>query len=247
VATPTAPVTVGGRIASVAVSIAAALVILGASIVPFLTPAWIHGEQLRSGATDPFGEVNEVKLWYSDAIVHDLAFGGDFNVGTPRLMRLLDDREVAHMRDVRGVFQGLAILIIASAIWLGLSRRRARSSAEARAAWWRSVSRGGTSLAAFMVVVGVLAVVAFDAMFEVFHELLFPAGSFSFDPAKERLVQLYPDQFWSDTTLALGLLAVTLSIAVAIVAAWRARRLERLATTNRSLRASASLTPRSAP
>jgi uncharacterized membrane protein len=85
-------------------------------------------------------------------------------------------------------------------------------------------------------------VVAFDAAFEVFHELLFPAGSFSFDPATEHLVQLFPDQFWSDTTLALGVLTFTLSIVVAAVAARRAARLERASSSSV---AAAVLTPRS--
>jgi integral membrane protein (TIGR01906 family) len=242
VASPTTPPTVGARIASIAVSIAAAFVILGVSIVPFLTPQWIHGEQDRAGADAYFSGDPTLPNLYSDAIVHDLVFGGAFDVGAARLNPLLDPKEQAHMRDVRGAFQGLALLISASAIWLVATRRRSRASAEARASWWRAVSHGGALLAVFMIAVGVLALVAFDAMFEVFHELLFPPGSFSFDPATERLVQLYPDQFWSDTTLALGVVAVVLSVGVA----WFGARRARTVSVAPPAQASASLTPRSA-
>ena len=36
--------------------------------------------------------------------------------------------------------------------------------------------------------------------------LLFPGGSYTFDPRTERLVQLFPFRFWFETSLALGAL-----------------------------------------
>src|SRR3954465_8790121 len=74
----TAPATGGGRIASVAVSIAAALVILGISIVPFFTPAWVHGEQDRSHAALLGRPYNATVQEASDLTVRDLLLGGDF-------------------------------------------------------------------------------------------------------------------------------------------------------------------------
>ena len=50
--------------------------------------------------------------------------------------------------------------------------------------------------------------VAFDALFETFHEVLFPAGSYTFDPATERLVQLFPFQFWQETAIVVGVVIV---------------------------------------
>jgi integral membrane protein (TIGR01906 family) len=71
-----------------------------------------------------------------------------------------------------------------------------------------------------IAVAGVFAVVAFDAAFEVFHRLFFSAGSYSFDPAHDRLVQLFPEQFWSEISIAVGAVV----IAVAVVTAWQAGR-----------------------
>jgi integral membrane protein (TIGR01906 family) len=119
------------------------------------------------------------------------------------------------MQDVRGVFGGLAILIVLSlgVIVVATARSRAAAAGPAtRARMWQAVGRAGRWLAIAMVVVGVLSLVAFDAAFELFHELLFPAGSFSFDPRTERLVQLFPDQFWSETSLALGVVAIALGL-----------------------------------
>ena len=57
--------------------------------------------------------------------------------------------------------------------------------------------------------------VAFDQAFEVFHELFFAGGTYTFDPSTDRLVQLFPIQFWEETTLALGVVLVVIAGAFA--------------------------------
>lgn len=247
---------IGVRLGMAVVSVAAALVILGVSIVPFFTPAWIHGEQDRAGSAGYVGASPSTVHGYSDGIVHDLILGGDFVVPvvdqacfgkTGACGSLLDAREQAHMRDVRGVFQGLGLLVLAGVVVLSVAGPRSRAAAEARRAMWHAVGRGARWLAVLMAAVGVLSVVAFDAAFQVFHELLFPAGSFSFDPATEVLVQLYPDQFWSDTALAVGIVAIVLSIATAWVASRRAASPAGGAAASATAGAPSSLSSRSVP
>ena len=69
---------------------------------------------------------------------------------------------------------------------------------------WPGLASGPGGHQAAVVILGVIATVAFDAVFETFHELFFPAGSFDFDPSS-KLIQLFPDQFWFETSLLLGL------------------------------------------
>ena len=64
---------------------------------------------------------------------------------------------------------------------------------------------------------GVVSIVAFDALFEVFHRIFFAGGTYLFDPRTERLVQLFPDQFWSETSIVLGILLLGLARVVAVV------------------------------
>jgi integral membrane protein (TIGR01906 family) len=85
---------------------------------------------------------------------------------------------------------------------------------------WRAVGSGARGLAIALVVAGAFAVFAFDAAFEVFHRLFFSSGSYTFDPRTDRLVQLFPERFWSETAIAVGVVAIL----VAVLTAWQAGR-----------------------
>ena len=62
----------------------------------------------------------------------------------------------------------------------------------------------------------------FDATFTAAHQLLFPAGTWTFNPATDRLVQLYPETFW--VAAAIGFCAVLVLTAAAGFRAARQRR-----------------------
>jgi integral membrane protein (TIGR01906 family) len=65
---------------------------------------------------------------------------------------------------------------------------------------------------------GIVSFVAFDALFETFHRIFFAGGSYTFDPATERLVQLFPFQFWQETAIVVGAVCIVLAAIVAAVA-----------------------------
>ena len=210
-------------------SLATAFVILGLTTIPFFTPTWIHFEQGRAGSAALTGYSTADVSRVTDSIVQDLVLGGDFLVRSPAcpplascpVSTVLDTAEISHMRDVRGVFGGFAGAVLASLVGLLIAAWRLRgSSGKSRMALWAAVRRGAAWLAILLVVLGVVAATAFDTAFTLFHEAFFPGGNWSFDPRTAKLVQLFPDQFWSDTTLAYGAAA----IAVSILVAWLAGR-----------------------
>jgi integral membrane protein (TIGR01906 family) len=211
------------RAAGLLTAIATAVVITAIAIVPFLSPAWVSFEQGRTGAEQLTGYSTAELRTATDAILADLVLGPpDFDVvvgGAP----VLNDREQSHMRDVRGVFAGFGLLALLAAaglvVALGLARRLGHPE---RA--WSAVRNGARALVIGVVVAGVVAFFAFDAAFEVFHRLFFAGGSYTFDPGTDRLVQLFPFAFWSETTMAVGAVIVALSVVVAVVAGRQARR-----------------------
>ena len=196
------------------IAAATALVLLAGSIVPFLNPVYVRFEQDRTGARALTGFSPEQLDRVAGELLADLVlWQGDFDVsidGPP----ILKQSEIDHMLDVRGVFAGLFALALAGLAVLLTAFRRAAPGTEARAATWRAVASGARGLAIGLVVAGAFGLLAFDAAFEVFHRLFFPAGSYTFDPRTDKLVQLFPYEFWSETATLVGVVAIVASIVV---------------------------------
>ncbi len=201
------------RLAAVATAVAASIVVIAIAILPFLTPAWVSFEQGRTHAASLTGYSQADLAVATDAILHDLVLGPpDFAVevgGAP----VLEERERAHMREIAAV--GLVVLV-AAAGRMGHSGRA-----------WSAIAGGMRGLIVAIVVAGIVASVAFDAVFEIFHRLFFPAGSFTFDPRTDHLVQLFPFDFWSETTIVLGVAIVVIAGLLALSAGRLARRANR--------------------
>lgn len=215
--------TVPERLAAIVTGGAAAIVVIAIAILPFLTPAWVSFEQGRAQAAAWTGYSEADLSVATNAILHDLVLGPpDFAVavgGRP----VLAERERSHMRDVRGVFAGFFLIAAIAAVGLlALAAGARRMSHPERA--WAAIRNGMRGLIIGVVVAGAIAAVAFDQLFEIFHTLFFPAGSFTFDPRTDRLVQLFPFDFWSETTIVLGTLIVVMAAVVAVAAGRRARR-----------------------
>lgn len=211
---------------SLLVAVSAALVILGIAITPFLSPTWVAFEQGRADAAAWTGYSATDLRTATDSILSDLVIGPpafDVTVGGEPV---LNASERSHMRDVRHVFSGFYLLAGGALVILVLARLAARRSSRWSTAMFLGAVRAGTTgLLVGVVIAGVVAATAFDAAFEVFHSLFFAAGTYNFDPSTERLVQLFPDVFWSETTIAVGIAALALALVVRLDMSRRIRGL----------------------
>ena len=209
-------------VGSVVVALAVALVIVAASIAPFLNPSWVSFEQDRAQAADWTGYTPAHLRTATNAILSDLVVGpATFDVvvdGQP----VLNERERGHMADVRAVFSGFAIAAILALLVVLIGWRIARRRAPDT--FWRAIRGGVAVLVAGVILVGAVGLFAFDLAFDVFHRLFFAGGTYTFDPRTDRLVQLFPERFWLETSLAVGVVILVVSA----VAWWVAgRRLAR--------------------
>jgi integral membrane protein (TIGR01906 family) len=211
--------TLRGRAASLLIGVATALVVVAVTLPLFLNPLWVAFEQGRAEATAWTGFSEPELRAATDAVLSDLVFGPpDFDVAV-RNVPVLTERERGHMRDVRGVFAGfLALSLAAAACALFLAARRRGPD---RSRTWRAVRGGALGLIVALLVGGAISFVAFDALFETFHTIFFPGGSYTFDPATERLVQLFPFRFWQETSIAVGVVCIVVAGLVAAIATRR--------------------------
>ena len=210
------------RLADVEIAVATAFAVVAVTLPVFLNPVWVSFEQGRAQAAAWTGFAPADLRSATDAILADLVIGPpEFDVavnGTP----VLNERERGHMRDVRGVFIGFFAVALALAV-VALVVAARRDGADRRASW-SAVRAGAVGLVVVLVVTGGVALVAFDALFETFHRLFFPGGSYTFDPSTERLVQLFPFRFWQETAIAVGVVSV---VVAAVLAGLATRRLAR--------------------
>ncbi len=165
------------------------------ALLLFLAPPIVHRLIDAAGSAVRLSVEPHVAYSLSDALVRDLLFSGDFGVllgGEP----LLSATERSHLVDVGALFRMLLSVGLGGVLLLALLYVRKRS-------WFFAALRDG----ALLLGVGAVFVAgaftfAFDATFTAVHQLLFPAGTWAFNPATDRLVQLYPINFWVFASVA---------------------------------------------
>ena len=125
--------------------------------------------------------------------------------------------EVSHMADVKVLFLLTFRVQGASAMFLllvtGLAVHAFRRAVWGTLTVW--LQRGSLVTIGVIAVLGTAALVAFDPLFSLFHNLAFPQGNFLF-PRTADLVRVFPFGFWRDITLLIG--AMTLVEAAALYA-----------------------------
>lgn len=119
---------------------------------------------------------------------------------------LFNAREVLHMHDVKAVVRvvnatqawSLAVVaayVIVVVLWAG----EESLSTLAR----RTVRAVLATLALLLLFGAVAAAGGFDAAFIKFHQLVFHNDYWQLDPARDHLVQIFPEGFWLDATVLL--------------------------------------------
>lgn len=139
----------------------------------------------------------------------------------PAMPIVFSEDEYAHMADVRRVFEATRFLVPVSllVIFIRLQRARARSPRE----MWRLVRDGSLIAAACVVLIGAVAIFAFEPLFLAFHYVFFPQGNFLFDPATSNLIRLYSDWYWEGISLRVGLSFIAVALGLAGAASLRLR------------------------
>ncbi len=206
--------------APVAIAAATMLTLLGISVGLFFNPAWVAFEQDRARADLWTGYTPQTVHAVTGSVVAEVLLGPGTFAQTVAGAPVFNARERTHMADVRRIVVAFALLVLAGILVLLLAGIRWRG----RAWFWGAVARGAAVLAVAAVFIGAAFALAFDQAFTLFHEILFPAGTWTFDPATDRLVQLFPDQFWTETSVAIAVVGLTLTVGTWAVARRLARR-----------------------
>ena len=134
--------------------------------------------------------------------------------------QLYNLREIEHMQDVQNIYQTAwrtwqAALILAAFSVLLLTWHKSNHAIVASA-----VRAGGALTVGMVAAVGLIAIIAWQVWFVIFHQLFFQPGSWTFD-FSNTLIRLFPEKFWYDAVLTIS----SLSVIAGFLVYWSGSRL----------------------
>lgn len=129
-----------------------------------------------------------------------------------------DERELAHMRDVRRLFGAalrlqLAVVVALAVLAGAFARTRLRTVVPTGLLAGALATLGIAILAVPVILLG------FDGFFIRFHEIFFAGDSWRFSSA-DTLIRLYPERFWVDVSRLAAAVTVGQAVVLAPLAWW---------------------------
>jgi len=193
--------------ALVTLSLPVFLVLTGVRLV--MTDAFLQVEYHRPGfSADRYGFTREDRLRYAPQAVDYLRGGPDLEALTfPDGQPLYNPRELRHMADVKAATDMALALHTALTLGLLAVALLAAWRPGARIALRRGLADGGALTLALIVALLIVVVFGWNLFFESFHRVLFEGDSWQFSTS-DTLIRLFPQQFWFDAALTIGLIAV---------------------------------------
>jgi integral membrane protein (TIGR01906 family) len=138
--------------------------------------------------------------------------------------QLFNEREVGHLRDVKGLFRLVYRILLGTFIYVmlyaGLSLFWRRDK---RQLVWGMVGGGGLALV-LMIALGLGTLFNFEQLFLQFHIISFTNDMWMLDPASDYLIMLFPGGFWFDAALLCALTTAVLALILGGLGWWLLRR-----------------------
>ena len=130
---------------------------------------------------------------------------------------LFNDREVAHMEDVQALIQfflrmqlvAAAVVVVRLAVALIFDRSVAPVG--------RDMLWSTGLMVALVIVVGVLSLLDFDALWTRFHQIAFRNDLWQLDPSRDYLIMLFPEPFWFTATIRMATSVALQTLLVAVL------------------------------
>jgi integral membrane protein (TIGR01906 family) len=130
---------------------------------------------------------------------------------------LFNDKEVQHMEDVQALIQMflrlqvIAIAVVAVRIIFGVVFDRSAVPIGREMLWSTGL------MVALVVLVGVLSLMDFDALWTRFHQVAFRNDLWQLDPTRDYLIMLFPEPFWFTATIRMALTVAAQTLLMALI------------------------------
>lgn len=199
------------RIAQFLVVVLLPVLLILLSVRVVMSEAYLRLEYQRPGfPEDLYGFSLDDRLHYGAYGIRylvdnrDISYLGDLEIDG---QTAFNADELQHMEDVQVVTRNAFYsLFLVGSIWAGslilILRERTAHQRARRALRW-----GGFLTVGLIVLASALVLIAWGFFFDSFHGVFFEDGTWQFSRS-DTLIRLYPEQFWFDTSIAIGVLSV---------------------------------------
>ena len=198
------------------------ILLLSVSIAWAFNSLWIYkagftkydvGQTLGLSSVELDRSASELIAYFNNPHQEYLDINVTYNTG--ETAPLYDQADILHMKDVKSIIwldYGLLLFaviyslvyILVNAIW---NKRNGCREIGLGAVW------GGGLTVGLLCFLSIFVITSFDSFFITFHEIFFPQGNWQF-PFGDTMITLFPDGFWSNVTMLVGLVALALAIIV---------------------------------
>jgi len=214
-------------VAKLLIIIAVPVFIIITSIRILINPLYPQFEYNTPGfPPDPYGFTKADRLKYSEISLayllnsSDITYFDQFKLpdGSP----MYNDRELSHMVDVKTLIQHAFLawgIIGIGLILTGVLSWRTRLLRP----FFSSLSTGGWTTLAIIVLILVFVVISFNGLFTDFHRIFFTGDTWLFYYS-DTLIRLFPMQFWQDAFIWMGVFAIIQSLIFGVFGRMMARR-----------------------
>lgn len=175
-----------------------------------MTPAFLYLEYNRDGFPDDhYGFTLEERLVYSQQILDYLIKNHQqeylLDMTFPNSEQLLTNSEIRHMEDVRFITYTAYTLLLILSILTIIIFIYSRFNNRVFDAIQQGLFQGGLLTLGLIGTILAIVLIAWNSFFDGFHMLLFEAGTWRFSHS-DTLIRLFPEQFWFDAALTVGIL-----------------------------------------
>lgn len=196
------------------------IVALPVALVTTSVRVVINAPQLYEYATDHYNTTETTGIERSELLRASGELRDYFNNGEDTIfvrvqrdggpISLFNPRETAHLRDVKNLMQltfrvqeatVLFVLAYVVLVFVWAKEGSFRSLA-------KQILTSGLVTLVVVGALGVVAVSGFEAAFNQFHVIAFDNDLWKLNPARDHLIQMFPEAFWQDVSIGVGLVSL---------------------------------------
>ena len=130
---------------------------------------------------------------------------------------LFNDREVTHMEDVQAVIQTFLRLQVIAVAVVAVRAGMAVAVERSTLPLGRDMLVSAALMVLLVILVGVLSLLDFDALWTRFHQIAFRNDLWLLDPRTDYLIMLFPEPFWFTATIRMALTVALQTLGVILL------------------------------